>query len=567
MRAAAAGEPAPPAGGGFIPATSSAIKADVWGTPLGYCAWSNGDAPGTLGPAGTAYLLGQDSTVVPTATFNTAPSFAVIAAGDDRQFQTSCAQAAAGAAAAGSDDGVNLVQVSQALQLASLWQPATDGMHYNSKVGIGTSAPEEQLDVTGNARITGSIKASSMDLDTPLPVAEGGTGAGTAAAARSNLSAQMSDPDLTAVAGLSGTCIAVRTAADTWAQRTLTGPANGLAITNPAGIAGNPTISLSNDLAALEGLGGTGLAVRTAADTWAQRSLTAPAAGLTITNPGGVAGNITFALSNDLAALEGLATTGLVERTGDGTMATAPVTAWAKGLPAADAAAGRTTLGLGSLAVENAAGIATSLLPSGVRDLGSAGAPWNTVYAGSFVGNVAGNASGSAGSVAASGITGTVQISQGGTGATTAAAARTALGSDDAANLTAGTLAAARLPTSGVVAGTYGSASVVPVLAVDAMGRITAASNTAIGIAGSQVTSGTVAAARLGSGTADATRWLRGDGSWQALTAASTGSLDGGTTSTQGGYFGDIHLFDDTTPSHYLRITNAQNLTARARSA
>jgi hypothetical protein len=38
--------------------------------------------------------------------------------------------------------------------------------------------------------------------------------------------------------------------------------------------------------------------------------------------------------------------------------------------------------------------------------------------------------------------------------------------------------------------------------------------------------------------------------------------LNASTTSTQSGYFGNIHLQDDSTPSHYLGITASSNLTA-----
>ncbi|NBW33866.1 MAG: hypothetical protein EBR30_02305 [Cytophagia bacterium] len=38
--------------------------------------------------------------------------------------------------------------------------------------------------------------------------------------------------------------------------------------------------------------------------------------------------------------------------------------------------------------------------------------------------------------------------------------------------------------------------------------------------------------------------------------------LSNSTSSTQSGYFGDIFLYDDSTPSHYLGITNSANLTA-----
>lgn len=96
----------------------------------------------------------------------------------------------------------------------------------------------------------------------------------------------------------------------------ITQPAAGITATGgPITSSGSITLALADDLAALEGLGSTGLAVRTAANTWAQRTLTAPAAGLTITNPGGVAGNPTFALADDLLGLESLLGAGLVART------------------------------------------------------------------------------------------------------------------------------------------------------------------------------------------------------------------------------------------------------------
>lgn len=71
---------------------------------------------------------------------------------------------------------------------------------------------------------------------------------------------------------------------------------------------------LDDDLEAIAAIadGSTGLLAKTAANTWALRTLAAPAAGFTITNPGGVAGNPTFVLANDLAALEGLATTSII---------------------------------------------------------------------------------------------------------------------------------------------------------------------------------------------------------------------------------------------------------------
>lgn len=78
--------------------------------------------------------------------------------------------------------------------------------------------------------------------------------------------------------------------------RSLTQPSAGITIANNDGAAGNPTFALANDLAALEALGSTGIAVRSAADTWVQRSIAVTAStGLSIADGNGVAGNPTLA--------------------------------------------------------------------------------------------------------------------------------------------------------------------------------------------------------------------------------------------------------------------------------
>ena len=113
-----------------------------------------------------------------------------------------------------------------------------------------------------------------------------------------NISLQLAD-DLASIEALSTTGLAVRTAGDTWALRTLTQPPAGLSITNPAGIAGNPTFSLANDLAAIEALASTGFAVRTGTDTWSNRTLVDTVDQIIITNPSGVVGNPTIAIANN----------------------------------------------------------------------------------------------------------------------------------------------------------------------------------------------------------------------------------------------------------------------------
>src|SRR5687767_12134374 len=111
-------------------------------------------------------------------------------------------------------------------------------------------------------------------------------------------SSAIADPltDLDAVEALAGTGIAARTATNTWALRALTPPAAGLAVTNGDGVGGNPTLALANDLAALEALSATGLVARTASDAWTTRSIDASGTGLSVTNGNGVSGNPTVTI-------------------------------------------------------------------------------------------------------------------------------------------------------------------------------------------------------------------------------------------------------------------------------
>ena len=94
---------------------------------------------------------------------------------------------------------------------------------------------------------------------------------------------QLSSTTLNNWSAFAQTGILVQTAVGAWSGRTLTAPAAGITITNANGISGNPTFALANDLSALEGLAGTGFAVRTGTDTWAQRSITG-GTGIIVTN-------------------------------------------------------------------------------------------------------------------------------------------------------------------------------------------------------------------------------------------------------------------------------------------
>ena len=131
----------------------------------------------------------------------------------------------------------------------------------------------------------------------PLTIAKGGTGATTAAAARTNLgvaigtAVQAWDADLDCLAALSSAGLAARTGAGTCATRIIVAPAAGITVTNGDGVAGNPTLALANDLAALEALSGTGIARRTGTDAWSVGATVAVGeggTGLTAGTSGGI---------------------------------------------------------------------------------------------------------------------------------------------------------------------------------------------------------------------------------------------------------------------------------------
>ena len=239
----------------------------------------------------------------------------------------------------------------------------TTGLTF-TQTGGGTTAytAGDGLTLTGNTFdiVTASssriaVAANSIDLGTPTI---GGSGSGsdftkvsvdtygrissTGTATASDVGAQPADSDLTALAGLGTTGIIVRTGTGTATTRKITGTTNKITVTNGDGVSGNPTLTVGSDIVQL-----------TSTQTLTNKTLTTPtltlkqSAAPTPTAEGDIqwdtddnrivvgdgSGQQVFysktqndtlyqAVDTDLTALAGLATTGIIVRTGSGTATT-----------------------------------------------------------------------------------------------------------------------------------------------------------------------------------------------------------------------------------------------------
>lgn len=94
--------------------------------------------------------------------------------------------------------------------------------------------------------------------------------------------------------------IVVKTAPDIFEHRKIEVPSEGISITNEDGVNGNPILSLSNDLEALEGLTTTGFITRTATDSADTRTITGTSNEISVSNGDGISGDPTLSLPSSL---------------------------------------------------------------------------------------------------------------------------------------------------------------------------------------------------------------------------------------------------------------------------
>lgn len=248
----------------------------------------------------------------------------------------------------------------------------------------------------------------------------------------------------------------------------------------------------------------TGIIAKDSASSVIARTLQTSGNGISVSNGNGVSGNPTFSLTGTVLSLANNTGPGLVALPNNGSVVPRAITGTASEIDVANGngAAGDPTIGLAdNPVVPGSEGI---VVPSG-NTSSRPGSPINgTLRYNTQTAVFEGYANNAWGSIAAgAGVTsvglsmpadftvsGSPVTSAGTLGASWASqAANLVLSSPNGSSGTPGFRALVNddLPNSGVTASTYGSASIVPVFAVNAKGVVTSVTNTTIAISNGQV--------------------------------------------------------------------------------
>lgn len=147
---------------------------------------------------------------------------------------------------------------------------------------------QEEANITTGATIQASHFNNEFDaIETAFSSASGHTHVGSANGAAIPPAA---------LSGLSAGGVVVRLTSTAFIARSFSAPAAGLTITNVDGSAGDFIFALADDLAGVEGMSTTGLVSRVSASSWIARTLTGTANEVTVTNGTGSAGDPTISL-------------------------------------------------------------------------------------------------------------------------------------------------------------------------------------------------------------------------------------------------------------------------------
>lgn len=203
-----------------------------------------------------------------------------------------------------------------------------------SQTGLGTTAQVLHGNASG-APVWAAVGLTT-DVSGILPSANGGTGNGFAKFSGPTTSEKtFTLPDATCTILTTNTAVTVaqggtgqtsytngqlligNTTGNTLAKGTLTAPAAGITITNGTGTI---TFALANDLSAVEGLSSNGIAARTATDTWTTRSIASGSSNLTLSNADGVSGNPTLTVEETVWIALSDETTAITTGTNKATM-------------------------------------------------------------------------------------------------------------------------------------------------------------------------------------------------------------------------------------------------------